>query len=254
MTSRPPSTLGRCRLCEQSKKLCDSHIIPKFCYKPLRDANGKAIEVNIDQEEVLDRQFAGHREKLLCVDCENRFSRFETHSVRLFCSPLPPFSTGSKRIREYSDLDYRTLKLFFLSVLWRSSVAINPFFKHVSLGPHEEIIRDMLLREDPGGTGDYPTLIWLLTLRGKHLQDILVEPTPMRVGTHKCKCYRFVMAGFVIIIGVSSSPLEDSLLRWAMSPGEPVQSYDSEFGEFAFLRAVHEGVANMPDGKTASSP
>ena len=50
------------------------------------------------------------------------------------------------------EYDYKKLKLFFLSVLWRASVSTQPFFEKVSLGPHEAFIRDALLRGDPQDT------------------------------------------------------------------------------------------------------
>ncbi len=214
----------------------------------MRDGKGRLIEVsNIDKGDVWFGQHAGIREVLLCEECEGCLSQLESHSVRLFTGPRPPHAAPSKRTREYLNLDYAKLKLFFLSVLWRSSVATDPFFKHVSLGRHENIIRDMLLQRNAGPLETYATMIFLLNHGGTHFRDFMVEPTPMRFEHRKCYC--FVMAGFVIIISVSSLAPDERTRRLALSPNSPVRSYDAELQEFAFLRAVQERVSETTKDK-----
>jgi hypothetical protein len=164
------------------------------------------------------------------------FSRFESHASKLFRLPLPPVVAGSKRVREHTALDYRKLKLFFLTVLWRSSVASHDFFRHVSLGPHEKIMQNMLLREDPGPSGTYPVMIFLLNHRGVQMRELMAEPTPVTY-EHR-RFYRFVMAGFAVMISVSRMASTKQTLSLALSPTSPVRSFDAELEEFAFLKSI----------------
>ena len=62
----------------------------------------------------------------------------------------------------YGKFDYAKLKLFFLSVLWRSGASSQPFFKSVDLGPHNmEIIRKAILESNPGDSDFYATVLAL---------------------------------------------------------------------------------------------
>lgn len=61
----------------------------------------------------------------------------------------PPGLVAGK-ILLLTNLPYRPLKLFRLSLLWRMSVSSLREFALVKLGPHEERIRQMLLQDDPG--------------------------------------------------------------------------------------------------------
>ena len=47
--------------------------------------------------------------------------------------------------------------MFHLSLLWRMSVSKHPYFKEVSLGPHEEVLRRMLLEALPGEPDQPPS-------------------------------------------------------------------------------------------------
>jgi hypothetical protein len=57
---------------------------------------------------------------------------------------------GQSLFTEINGLDYAMFKLFHLSVLWRAGVSTREEFRNVKLGSHEDVIRQMLLRDDPG--------------------------------------------------------------------------------------------------------
>ena len=64
---------GTCRLCLSKAKLCASHIVPEFCYDYEQTGNArKAFEFEIpaDGAAKLRTIQKGHREYLLCLDCE----------------------------------------------------------------------------------------------------------------------------------------------------------------------------------------
>jgi hypothetical protein len=47
------------------------------------------------------------------------------------------------------------------------------FFKHVSLGPHEELIRQMILNRDAVEAEDYPMMIFALYFQGQRMPDLM---------------------------------------------------------------------------------
>ena len=226
----------RCKLCLNDADLCKSHIIPEFCFYPFYDPSHRFIEVTDVKKGKVRKGQKGYWEKLLCQSCEAHISRFERHARRLFVDPLPSLHPGTRTVRKHVRLRYNLLKLFFLSVLWRSSVSTNSFYKFVSLGPHEETMRKMLLNDDPGSPDLYSVLPYALHFERVWLRDFMVEPTWTKFEARRC--YRFVMAGFVIFIFVSSHPLHGELLRHVLSPNRTVETYDKELAAFGFLREV----------------
>ncbi|AHF94146.1 hypothetical protein OPIT5_06415 [Opitutaceae bacterium TAV5] len=231
-----------CHLCLNEAHLCRSHIIPEFLYSSLYDKDHRFIELSeIAEGGKLTKPQKGHREKLLCERCESRINQFEKHARRLFVDPLPPCMEGSQRFRAHPRLDYTLSKLFFLSILWRASVSSLDMFRHVRLGRHEDIIRRMILSRDPRDTETYSVVLFALKFDGDHFRDFMVEPTYMRVEGRRC--YRFVMAGFVVLIFVASLPPPQPYPRLALSPTSPIKSFDSELQEFKFLRVGWDAAA-----------
>jgi len=230
-----------CRLCLQERPLCKSHVVSEFLFRPFYDKNHRYIEVTDVRKGRVRRGQSGYWDRLLCSDCETKINRFEKHSRRLFTDRLPLATLGRVRMREFPQLDYRLLKLFFLSVLWRASVTGLPVFKHVSLGPHEEKIRLMLSSEDAGSAEDYPTLFFILHFDGAHFRDLMPAPTYMRVQGRKC--YRLVLTGFVVLIFVSKQSVPGAFPHVVWGPDRPVRGYDAEVGEFAFFRHVWDTAA-----------
>ena len=228
-----------CRLCQAVAPLSRSHVLPEFLFTSLYDEKHRFIEVVDMLRGKVTRGQKGYRERLLCAKCESLLNRYERHARIMFVDPLPP--KVSKLRRSYPNLEYPRLKLFFLSVLWRASISSLDIFKHVNLGPHEERIRQMVLNGDPGGADAYPTLLWVLNFNGDQLRDFIVEPTHMRVEGRKC--YRFVMGGFLIMMFVAGIPAPEPFPQAVLDPSRPVQSLESELGDWKFLVYAWETTA-----------
>lgn len=140
-----PLIMNLCRLCRKKRELRDSHIIPEFCYKPLYDPKHRMAKLNIESrnKKLLQK---GIREKLLCADCEQHLNKeYETP----FCNFWFKKSTLPKKLPYepfiISGIDHQKFKLFHLSLLFRAGVSTLKEFEEVSLGPHEEKLRLMLL-------------------------------------------------------------------------------------------------------------
>src|SRR5262245_9124045 len=87
-----------CNLCLCDRQLRESHVIPKFVAKWLKDSSAtgylrQGIEPNLRKQDFSTAQ-------LLCSDCENRFSRLEN----LFAETIFfPYLNDGKREFEYTD-------------------------------------------------------------------------------------------------------------------------------------------------------
>jgi hypothetical protein len=155
-----------CRLCGEDKKLIKAHIIPQCLYTLLQEPYPAEPMIKIFKKSGAypKRTPTGeYDDGILCADCDNHvFGNWDEYAGKLLLQKVDMNTT--QRYYIVQDYDYPSLKLFFLSVLWRMSVSTRPSFERVRLGPHEAQIHDMLLRKDPGPSETFP-INWLRVLQ-----------------------------------------------------------------------------------------
>jgi hypothetical protein len=167
---------GTCKLCGNAAKLCRSHIIPNLAYRNVRDETNRMTKVTF-QGKGQDVQ-TGFWEYMLCLDCEQRFSRWETYFAGEWekADRIPPKMTRETTL-QISSLDYAQFKLFHLSILWRLGASSRPENQAIKLGPHLQRIGTMLLNDDPGTADQYPFWAHVLFYQdGRISTDIVVPP------------------------------------------------------------------------------
>lgn len=179
--------LGKCKLCQNEKELCLSHIIPEFVYLPTYDEYHRFSMIPKGKDKYEQK---GIREYLLCNDCDGTIiGKWETYS-----SPIIK-SIQDLKITQYGDqyviqgVQYAEFKLFQLSLLWRASVASVKLFENVNIGKHEEIIRKMLLAEKPGLPEQYGCMMFVLD-DTKYLHKTIWSPVEDTIDGFTC--YRFL--------------------------------------------------------------
>ncbi len=134
-----------CGLCGFEKNLRESHIIPKFVFDWIKGTSAtgylrQAIKIN---KRIQD----GPKEKLLCDDCELKFSKLENYFAREIFYPYV------NKTRDSFEYDER-LQKFILSLSWRMlKEDLKNFNKHHSewtekLTKTEEKWRKLLLEEE----------------------------------------------------------------------------------------------------------
>jgi hypothetical protein len=176
----------QCRLCQTEQKLCDSHIVPEFLYRDLYDTNHKLMGITGQGENKWKPLQKGIREHLFCLGCEQHLNdKYEKPFLKQWSieSPLPSQMEHDSVFS--ATYDYSTFKLFHLSILFRSSVSSLTTFREVSLGKHEERIRQMLLNEDPGRAWEYAILA-IVVLNGNNVEKrIISRPIHSRYEGHR---------------------------------------------------------------------
>jgi hypothetical protein len=103
-------TQGPCRLCGAIADLQESHIIPSFVYKWLKDSSGGGHLRSAEQPN--KRIQDGHKLSWLCWDCEQRFNHWETQFAQQVFHPI---NQGKISRVTYGPW----LLLFCVSVSWR---------------------------------------------------------------------------------------------------------------------------------------
>ncbi len=101
----------QCALCRQEvEELELSHIVPKFVVRYLKKTSIGAIR-NLESPDKVVQDSEKHY--LLCGDCEDLFSIYETKFANTF---FHPYMTGNKKEFQYDNDAY----YFLTSVSWRS--------------------------------------------------------------------------------------------------------------------------------------
>jgi hypothetical protein len=216
-----------CQLCLEDKTLIKAHIVPKAFYKDSfgvgsSDA-GKMFTVSNQSEERKIYQAGIWDNKILCGDCDNRISIFDKYAVEFFRGAeswqVTPIETET--IYKIEDFDYKKLKLFFISLLWRMSITTHDFYYAVSLGSlHESKARQLLIEDNPGTNNDFSVFISrFIPDEGKNSHHIFFSPRKQR-NTHFRTYYTFCFAGFDFFIKVDSQKLVSPLDEFCLQDSE----------------------------------
>lgn len=224
--------MGNCKLCGFEKQLRKSHLLPKSAYRHLRDrpeeGGGSPLRVHMDSSEAFftDIQVV---KKLLCDDCEQRFSKLGEQSVAKLWSThkgfpllerLQNFGSAIKgpRFSIYSvdDVGAQTLGdlyYFALSVIWRSNMwdwgRLSSDHKG-SLGPYESVVRSYLL-----GSCEVPSAIRVIVTLDENMATRALMKFPYVVKGAGCHLHRFCLLGLYFCVIVGGSPHEDLVLPFA---------------------------------------
>ncbi|HXO43337.1 MAG TPA: hypothetical protein VN999_17940 [Thermoanaerobaculia bacterium] len=163
---------------------------------------------------------SGYTEPLLCRACEGLLNTWYEQPAKEFwfamsgepspCGITLDLVLDAPPTYLVQGFDYASVKLFLLSLLWRAGVSALPAFSQVNLGPHEAVLRRMLLDKNPGGEREYPCIVLMLT---ENSQTIFC-PVAQREEQHRV--YRFLICKLLLLYVVSNHA--DSLSYSRFSP------------------------------------
>jgi hypothetical protein len=167
----------------------------------------KVLSVREDKDHIAFLQ-KGVRDDLLCSDCETHLNRhlelkFRFILERGIWETATPYHMPDRReIRIANGVDYKSTKLFFLSILWRmSQIRDERYFTKIDLGPHAEILRIAILELEPMDERMYPIRMFRVKLDN---QDAPMISGINYVRDGAFRCYRFLIPDYLIMIDVGS--------------------------------------------------
>jgi len=196
----------KCALCLEDRKLCDSHLIPEFFYKPVYEGPHRYYQVPTSPvKKVVPRQ-KGIFEKLLCRECEKRLMVLEDYSRRVLYGGVEISIARARDRVLIDDINYEKFKLLQMSLLWRAGVSKRPEFSNVTLGPHADNLRQLIYSRDPGEPHRYGCMMILSPKLQELLSHMIMLPDMVRVAGHRC--VRFVLGGLFWLFFTSSHTRE----------------------------------------------
>jgi len=215
MDETPASNTGICVLCQFSTTLCQSHIIPEFCYKPIYDEKHRAHAFWSDNPEQPWFEQKGTRSYLLCKKCERDVNDWYEKPFREYWiggNALAILAAANSGI--LTGIPYEAFKLFHLRVLLLASVSDHSDFAEVKLGPQTNEIRRMVRDRDAGPDSRFQ--IACAPIRkpdGKIWRELVVTPRHVLVSGARAFHFTFCGARWFYFVEGSAPELEKYHLR-----------------------------------------
>jgi hypothetical protein len=200
---------GICKLCRQHKNLLkQSHIYPTFMYKGVFDETNRGLLESLkDNREPKFYQTGIYDKNVLCENCDNvLIGRLERYAASVLPTPVASanihvidrLENDQLTTLYVSGMDYRQLKLFVLSLLWRAHHSNNKFFQKVYIPTHEPILREMILEGEPGSETIYQIAIVKIDRPNGEIVDMI--PTPEVGEGWKLDVALFMVGGLVFCV------------------------------------------------------
>ena len=218
----------KCKLTLKEGVGIKAHIIPRCFYEIDYTDKIPLKIINSSNEKVYpQRSHVGiYDSDIVTKDGEAILQLLDDYACNLLIknisSAKPVFDNEALQIDNY---DYRKLKLFFLSILWRASVSRHQFFKKISLGPHKEEIRSALLKNDAGDSDFYSVTLFMFD---KPTNGVPIL-SPERRKLNGINYYKFYLSHFLVLVKVDSKPQEEPWRSTCMENGKPLYILTREF-------------------------
>lgn len=140
---------GVCCLCGVRKKLCKAHIIPEAFYSFKETGALRKVTISDFPKRL---QIGEYDSTILCADCDNLFSSYENYAKQVLCDTfLNQFKketqNGTIYIVHKGSFNYKKLRVFFLSLLWKASVSKTDACADVVLGRYEKLLYKILTNQ-----------------------------------------------------------------------------------------------------------
>ena len=157
---------------------------------------------------------------ILCEKCDKYIGLWDGYAQQLliqdFSEELAVQKGNTKAAYKIDNFDYKQLKLFFLSILWRASISSQPFYSRIQIGSHERILKEMITAEDPGEPYDYA--VSLAKFSDPSVNAMLDPHKKSFDGINYCQFY---ITGFVLYIKVDKREPPDFLKELCLKRDPP---------------------------------
>ena len=218
-------------MCDERSDFVDAHIVPRSFY-PERGRGREALIVMTMNKNIRNgRSRIGIYDKyLVCEGCEKKFDPFDDYAAKL----LLVNRERHKVIENHGDLvgylidtfDYKKLKLFGLSLLWRSAFTSRIEFSNVKLGPFQGILTQLLKNEDP----ECPEVFSCQLTRFSDVKDWQSGfLSPFREKYEGINFYRFLLGSYALYVKVDRRPTPKFMSPFIMRPNAPLILDSREF-------------------------
>lgn len=221
-----------CKLTKTEGKSVRAHIVPKAFYDlPLQQEGVSKIYSNSTGAFPKKMPMGVYDDGIVTIEGEAVFGGLDNYAVDLLLNQIDAFDEISKNgdiggwhLKKY---DYKLLKLFALSVLWRAHSSTKDIYSKVALGRHEPAIREMVLARSPGREENYSVIFarW----QGDDIDNVIMDPFLERY--EGINYYRIYCGKYIIYVKVDSRKTRGVFSKVQLKPDSPLYVICREFNK-----------------------
>ncbi|KKT35269.1 MAG: hypothetical protein UW23_C0019G0018 [Candidatus Collierbacteria bacterium GW2011_GWA1_44_12] len=214
--------------------MVDSHVFPRSFYDYSRRVakmdKADYMEMKSNTEGVFTQKvwIGWYDNDLVCADCEKLFLPFDTYASELLLQNETRHQKmfHDKKLIGWSvdEFDFAKLKLFILSILWRSGASNKTQFRGIELGKWIDVIKKCISENSIKGAESISFII------ARFPDDIgrsfLLNPHKEKKGGlfSDLNAYRFYLgAGYILYIKVDSRPILGQFSEIPVAEGMPLR-------------------------------
>lgn len=149
-----------CRLTGTKGKGVKAHVVPRAFYELAPQSEGP-LRLMSNAEGTFPKKLPVgiYDDSIVTIEGERIIGVWDDYAVKILIEGWSEFQAikdGDVILGwQLPEYDYSLMKLFALSVLWRAHHSRHPAFSRVELGPHETVVRQILLAQNPGAPEQY---------------------------------------------------------------------------------------------------
>ena len=183
----------------------------------------------------------GIYDQIVCLECERMFQEYDRYAKNF----LLGYDGVKQEIRDgeeklayiVPEYDYHNLKMFILSVLWRASVSMQPFFEKIKLGPYENEIKELIIKNDYVSEDVFPIVITRFKESNIGTNSFLDPHITREIdGVNMYKFY--FGAGYKVYIKVDKRPMPSSINTVILRPNKSLCIINQDFNNSAELKLM----------------
>lgn len=239
---------GICALCKEEKKFIRAHIISKALFKSIFSEYKKVHYVNVKDLETSNKvQDAFFDNALFCVECDNTFSPFEKYFSDIINGKNIELEIKVKEKRYFppnytvdviEGVDSVKLYLFFLILIWRSSISKQHAFRDVKLNDEME---NWIERQIKSGFVDNFEELPVILLSLEDVDDLRKETVimPIKGMIAQKPVIMFVIKGWIIIYNLERGEIPYNQFRLQNEKQLNIVRLSDEQGILLLNRLTH---------------
>lgn len=219
-----------CKLTGVTGRGVKAHIVPKAFYEiPPQEDGVSKLYSNTDGVYPKKTPKGVYDDSFVAKEGESCFDEIDSYAVDVLLNKIETFEENSKNGSTLAwtleSYDYKLLKLFSLSVLWRAHSSSNHVFSKVDLGPHEKFIKNMILAKDPKDEHTYS--VQLARWYGGAIDNVIMDP--FRERYEGINYYRVYCGKYVLYIKVDRRRSVGTFAKLQLKPDSPLYVISRKF-------------------------
>jgi len=157
-------------------------------------------------------QLGQYDNQILCASCDNKLGVFDNYALQVCARFKGEHKILTSDRFELKDVDGDKFAKFVLAILWRGSISARPDYSNISLGPYEDIARDVLFGAKPlSSFAEFQVIVQRYTSNHFDTEGFYSLPVRGRMPELKLNSYSLSLAGFRVTAKLDAKPFPSQL-------------------------------------------